>query len=310
MNTVQLECFVSVAEHLNFSKASKVLKITQPAVSHQIQTLEEELEVKLFHRTSKSVSLTQEGILFLADAQLILKTALSAKERLGMREHFIPFELGCHNHMELNLLPPILKQLMQEFPLLRPSIRLVPFPSLISLVENSQVQAALGIKEESKKSILFFKKLCVVPVACVCSPEHPLAQHQALTKDQLKGNFIACSPRQISNAVFSAQSGVLADLPPEQRFFTENIESAPPGGGVFSPKTGDAAGGWPRGGIGYTLYPDIPQAREAGLCYLPVHDLPGISFGVYYPYGQNHPVLKRFLTLISRSLKMEDSSNP
>ena len=295
MNTVQLECFVSVAEHLNFSKASKVLKITQPAVSHQIQTLEEELEVKLFHRTSKSVSLTQEGILFLADAQLILKTALSAKERLGMREHFIPFELGCHNHMELNLLPPILKQLMQEFPLLRPSIRLVPFPSLISLVENSQVQAALGIKEESKKSILFFKELCVVPVACVCSPEHPLAQHQALTKDQLKGNFIACSPRQISNAVFSAQSGVLADLPPEQRFFTENIESAL---------------ALAKAGIGYTLYPDIPQAREAGLCYLPVHDLPGISFGVYYPYGQNHPVLKRFLTLIPRSLKMEDSPNP
>ena len=295
MNTVQLECFVSVAEHLNFSKASKVLKITQPAVSHQIQTLEEELEVKLFHRTSKSVSLTQEGILFLADAQLILKTALSAKERLGMREHFIPFELGCHNHMELNLLPPILKQLMQEFPLLRPSIRLVPFPSLISLVENGQIHIALGVKEESKKSILFFKELCVVPVACVCSPEHPLAQHQALTKDQLKGNFIACSPRQISNAVFSAQSGVLADLPPEQRFYTENIESAL---------------ALAKAGIGYTLYPDIPQAREAGLCYLPVHDLPGISFGVYYPYGQNHPVLKRFLTLISRSLKMEDSSNP
>lgn len=295
MNTVQLECFVSVAEHLNFSKASKVLKITQPAVSHQIQTLEEELEVKLFHRTSKSVSLTQEGILFLADAQLILKTALSAKERLGMREHFIPFELGCHNHMELNLLPPILKQLAQEFPLLRPSIRLVPFPSLISLVENGQIHIALGVKEESKKTTLFFKELCVVPIACVCSPEHPLAQHQTLTKDQLKGNFIACSPRQISNAVFSAQSGVLADLPPEQRFYTENIESAL---------------ALAKAGIGYTLYPDIPQAREAGLCYLPVHDLPGISFGVYYPYGQNHPVLKRFLTLISRSLQEGDFSNP
>ena len=75
MNTVQLECFVTVAEHLNFSKASRVLKITQPAVSHQIQTLEEELDVKLFNRTSKSVTLTQEGISFFADAQLILKTA-------------------------------------------------------------------------------------------------------------------------------------------------------------------------------------------------------------------------------------------
>lgn len=226
MNTVQLECFVSVAEHLNFSKASKVLKITQPAVSHQIQTLEEELEVKLFHRTSKSVSLTQEGILFLADAQLILKTALSAKERLGMREHFIPFELGCHNHMELNLLPPILKQLMQEFPLLRPSIRLVPFPSLISLVENSQVQAALGIKEESKKSILFFKELCVVPVACVCSPEHPLAQHQALTKDQLKGNFIACSPARFLMRFFLLKAAYWQTCP-RSSGFTPKTSKAP-----------------------------------------------------------------------------------
>ena len=51
MNTIQLECFVTAAEHLSFSKASQVLKITQPAVSHQIQSLEEELDVKLFDRT-------------------------------------------------------------------------------------------------------------------------------------------------------------------------------------------------------------------------------------------------------------------
>ena len=86
MNTIQLECFIAVAEHLNFSRASQALKITQPAVSHQIQSLEEELEVKLFRRTSKSVSLTQEGLQFLPDAELILKTAFSAKERLGRHE--------------------------------------------------------------------------------------------------------------------------------------------------------------------------------------------------------------------------------
>ena len=116
MNTVQLECFVAVAEYLNFSKASRSLKITQPAVSHQIQALEEELETKLFNRTSKNVTLTQEGILFLTDAKLILKTAFSAKERLGSHEHFIPLELGCHNYMELNLFPPILEKLSAEFP--------------------------------------------------------------------------------------------------------------------------------------------------------------------------------------------------
>lgn len=90
MNTVQLECFVSVAEHLNFSRASESLHVSQPADSHQIQTLENELGVKLFKRTSKSVELTEEGMLFLADARYILKTTFEAKERLSKHTlHFI-----------------------------------------------------------------------------------------------------------------------------------------------------------------------------------------------------------------------------
>ena len=52
MNTVQLECFLAVAQYLNFSKAAESVSITQPAVSHQIGSLEDELGVKLFVRTS------------------------------------------------------------------------------------------------------------------------------------------------------------------------------------------------------------------------------------------------------------------
>ena len=48
MNTIQLECFLMVADCLNFTKAAESLKITQPAVSHQIRALEDELGVKLF----------------------------------------------------------------------------------------------------------------------------------------------------------------------------------------------------------------------------------------------------------------------
>ena len=288
MNTIQLECFVAVAEHLNFSKASQALKITQPAVSHQIRTLEEELNVKLFVRTSKSVSLTQEGALFLTDAQLILKTALSAKERLGRHDHFTPFELGCHNYMELNLFPPILKVLSEEFPLIRPTIRLVPFPSLLGMVENGQITAVLGTKDAQKKASLYFRELCLAPIACVCAPAHPLAAHEALMRSQLEGNFIACSPRQISDSVFAIQNGILATLSAEQRFLTESVESA------FA---------LAKAQMGYTLYPDIPQARDPGLCYIPVTDLPKISFGVYCPLDHEQPLLKRFLTLMTASLR-------
>ena len=288
MNTVQLECFVTVAEHLNFSKASRVLKITQPAVSHQIQTLEEELDVKLFNRTSKSVTLTQEGISFFADAQLILKTALSAKERLGRHEHLIPFDLGCHNYTEMNLLPPILKELSEEFPLLRPSIRLVPFPSILGMVENTQLLAALGIKYGQKTSSLWYKELASAPIACVCSPNHPLAQYKSLTQGQLQGNFIACSPRQLPDSVFTIQNNIFMTLPSEQRFITDSLESA------FTLVKAE---------IGYSLYPDIPHTRDPGLCYIPITGLPKVSFGVYYPYDHDHPVLKHFLSLLSRHMK-------
>ena len=108
MNTVQLECFVSVAEHLNFSRASESLHVSQPAVSHQIQTLENELGVKLFKRTSKSVELTEEGMLFLADARYILKTTFEAKERLSKHTHYTSFDIGCRRRLELNLLPDAL----------------------------------------------------------------------------------------------------------------------------------------------------------------------------------------------------------
>ena len=214
MNTMQLECFVTVAEYLNFSKAAEALKMTQPAVSHQIRSLEEELEVKLFLRTSKSVSLTQEGILFLADAHQILRTALSAGKRLRDHAHFIPFDLGCRNHMEANLLPPVLKLLYQEFPLLRPAIRLIPFSSLLDLVENGQLQAALSIKEEQNRASLSFRELCSAPICCICSPEHPLAAYEVLKKKPLSGNLIACAPRQIPDAVLTIQNSILANLPP------------------------------------------------------------------------------------------------
>lgn len=286
MNTIQLECFIAVAEHLNFSRASEELKITQPAVSHQIRTLEEELDVKLFKRTSKSVSLTPEGVQFLPDAELILKTSFSAKERLGRRENFIVFEVGCHNHMELNLLPPVFRKLGEEFPMLRPSVRMVPFPSLLGMVENQKIHAAFQIKEGQKKSSLYFKELFSSPVSCVCSPDHPLAHYDSLTKEQLSGSIIACSPRQISATLFSIQNRILYHLEPEQQYFTESIESA------FT---------LTKAGLGYVLYPDIPHLREPGLCYVPVTDLPSLPFGVYYRYDNDHPVLKRFLSLCAET---------
>ena len=82
MNTTQLECFLAVANFLNFSRAAEQLRITQPAVSYQVNTLEDELGAKLFERTSKAVRLTQAGYLFWQYANDILKLAGMSKARV------------------------------------------------------------------------------------------------------------------------------------------------------------------------------------------------------------------------------------
>lgn len=68
----ELECFVAVAEELNFSRAAKRLHISQPPLSRQIQSLEQKLGARLLIRNTRTVALTPAGILYLEDARQIL----------------------------------------------------------------------------------------------------------------------------------------------------------------------------------------------------------------------------------------------
>ena len=89
MNISQLECFLSVADHLSFAKAAEELSISQPAASHQIQSLENELGGKLFHRTTRTVTLTEAGREFLDDARrmvAIARTPVQSFENTEERE--------------------------------------------------------------------------------------------------------------------------------------------------------------------------------------------------------------------------------
>lgn len=72
MTIFQIECFVMLSKYLNFTRAAAVLNISQPAFSRSISSLEDELGVKLFIRTSREVSLTEPGKVFLEEANEIL----------------------------------------------------------------------------------------------------------------------------------------------------------------------------------------------------------------------------------------------
>ena len=81
MQIRQLEYFVAVSEHLNFTKAAKQFFISQTAVTQQIKALENELGVTLFYRNNRRVELTPAGRTFLDDAKAILRRTRDAMER-------------------------------------------------------------------------------------------------------------------------------------------------------------------------------------------------------------------------------------
>ena len=65
MNTQQLQCFVTVADKLSFTRAAQELYFSVPSVTHHIRQLEAELKTQLFIRNQKIVKLTEAGITFI-----------------------------------------------------------------------------------------------------------------------------------------------------------------------------------------------------------------------------------------------------
>jgi DNA-binding transcriptional LysR family regulator len=80
LENFRLKVFRTVAEHLSLHKAAERLFLTQPAVTQQVKALEDKLGVRLFDRTPKGVSLTEQGSPLLRYVQ---KAATLAAEKLA-----------------------------------------------------------------------------------------------------------------------------------------------------------------------------------------------------------------------------------
>lgn len=176
MNEQQLQCFACVAEHLNFTKAAGELFLTVSTVTHHIQSLENELNTKLFVRTTRAVQLTEAGIAFYPDVREILtRLELSKKhvQKAGTNRITV-LHIGCVSYSEFPHLRPVLTRMQKTFPNIRPMVIVDDYFSLKKMFENKQLEILLvsrQIANEIKGGT--FRKLRTIKTCALLSQDFP-----------------------------------------------------------------------------------------------------------------------------------------
>lgn len=117
----QLQAFVRVAEHGNFSSAALELGLAQSTISHAIATLEDELGIVLLTRGRHGALLTPEGQDILSDAQQILQGLESIHKKANRAKglHGGQVRVATVRSIATHVLPEIIAQFQSKYPMIR-----------------------------------------------------------------------------------------------------------------------------------------------------------------------------------------------
>lgn len=148
MNTQQLKCFLCVADKLSFTKASQELFITVPTVTHHIQSLEEELNCRLFHRNRKMVQLTEQGQRFYTDALDIMDRMVLSKNHLQNEEAFRDIiRIGFTSENEVQNQRTFFKALQMENQRIVPKVKVDTYDRLVEYLSTGFLDGAFMSKD-------------------------------------------------------------------------------------------------------------------------------------------------------------------
>lgn len=181
MNLKQLEAFVQVSESGSFSKAAKELFLTQPTISAHISSLEKELNVRLFIRNTKEVSLSDDGKDLYRYAKQITDLEKAIEERFYMDsddgKHFIT--IAASTIPAQYLLPKVLMCYRERYPKEQIKIMETDSSEVVTQVVNHMVDVGFtGTVLEKKhcKYIPFYKD--ELAVIAPDTPEYRILKEQ------------------------------------------------------------------------------------------------------------------------------------
>jgi DNA-binding transcriptional LysR family regulator len=277
MNRLEsLESFVSVAEHRGFALAARQLGRSPSAVTRSIAALEEHLSIRLLHRTTRSVRLTDAGARYLERARRILSD-LEEADLAARAERSEPagrFAISAPSVFGRLYVVPLFCAFLRRHPGVRGELILAD--RLVNLVEEGlDLGVRIGVLDDSSLRV---RAVGAVRRVLVASPDY-LAAHQRIRRpSDLRAHATIC---------FSSLNPT-----PEWRFFHRGKELRLAIEPSFTTNSADAAVEHARlgGGVALVLSYQAEAAVEAGALeiLLPRYEPPPLPIQVVYP-GARQP---------------------
>ncbi|HWR42200.1 LysR family transcriptional regulator [Sporomusa sp.] len=267
MELRQLQSLIAITEKGSFAQAAEHLAYTQPTLTTHIQSLEKELNVKLFDRLGHRVRLTREGERFLGYAERILKLTEEAANAVSPEKApYGKIIIGASETFSVVRLPELLKEFRKEHPCIDIELNFGDIAKFHDDLKNNVIDVAFILSGKVPYPDLTAEILCPEPMAFIAAPEHSLAQQTAIEVSHFETEDFIVTQAGCAYRAFMEELLESSDIKPRSFMKVKNIEAIKQF--VIS-------------GLGLAILPRIYVEKEIAnnsLVELPWH---GPDFGMY-----------------------------
>lgn len=189
MDLANLNAFIAIAETGSFSAAGERLHLTQPAVSKRIAGLEQQLDVRLFDRLGREVSLTEAGRALLPRAYQILNVLDDTRRALTNLSGEVTgrLTLATSHHIGLHRLPTLLRAFTKTYPDVALDIQFLDSEVAYEEILHGRAELAVITLAPEPHALVKAVKVWDDPLDFVAAPEHPLATQKNVSLADIAG---------------------------------------------------------------------------------------------------------------------------
>ena len=182
MDDHKLKVFCIVAETKSFSRASEIIRLTQPAVSLQIQALEEMYGTKLFNRSGCVITLTQSGEMLYKYAKEISTLYSAAEKEIGGVAGLVKgiISVGASSTIGNYVLPSVIADFKRKFPKVGVHLHVGNSKNVVDFINGGTVDVGL-VEGDVNKQKLIVEKLIADEMVFIMSPYHSLAKKSSIS---------------------------------------------------------------------------------------------------------------------------------